>query len=363
MTRRPPPVWALVSAAWLGPAAFAALQAYLQGQLGGRDHPSWRDVAWEGGDWLLYGLLTPVVFALARRYPLTRGTLARRVPLHLSVALLFCAAWASLGILLGWAVYAPRWTPYGMGPLSWFFTTLPFGVAVYFAVLGVEHAAFYFLEARERETQAARLSAQLADARLGALRMQLQPHFLLNSLNAITVIVRDRDTATATRMLEQLGAMLRRVMRTDRPPEVTLADELDFVRQYLAIEEVRFSDRLRPVFDVDPALLGAAVPEFLLQPLVENAVRHGLAQRVGATRLGLEARREGDVLVLTVTDDGPGPGAEAAARTEGVGLANTRERLATLYGDRAALTLVQTPEGGAAATVRLPYHELAGPRG
>ncbi len=363
--RRPPspPVWAFVSAAWLGPALFATLPRLLQRQVQGADAAPWRDVLWEGGDWLLYGLLTPAVFKLARRFPLTRGRLARHGALHLAAALAFCAVWAGLGIMLGWLLFAPGWTPYGGGSVSWFFTTLPFGVAVYFAVLGVEHATFYFLQARDRETQAARLSAQLAEARLGALRMQLQPHFLFNSLNAVTVIVRDRDTATAVRMLEQLGEMLRRVMRSDRPPEVTLAEELDFVHQYLAIEEIRFSDRLHPVFDVDPFLLAAAVPEFLLQPLVENAIRHGLAKRVTATLLRIEARREDDELVLTVTDDGPGPDGPPAEPAEGVGLANTRERLATLYGDRARLELARTPEGGAAVTVRLPYHELEGGRG
>jgi LytS/YehU family sensor histidine kinase len=229
-------------------------------------------------------------------------------------------------------------------------------VAVYFAVLGVEHAARYFVEARERETQAARLSAQLAEARLGALRTQMQPHFLFNSLNAITVIVRDRDTATATRMLEQLGDMLRRVMRSDRPQEVTLAEELEFVRQYLAIEEVRFPDRLRPVFDVDPGLMSAAVPEFLLQPLVENAIRHGLARRVGATllRIPRARRRRSDHL-----GDGRRPGPEGTAEEppEGVGLGTTRERLATLYGDRATRAH-PTPEGGATVIVRLPWHEV-----
>jgi signal transduction histidine kinase len=333
----------------------------VQGRLGSREPATWRSLVWEGGDWLLCALLTPAVFWIGRRYPLARGTIGRRVPLHILAAILLCAAWAGAGVLLSWAMF--RSTPYGAGAVSWFFTTLPFGVAVYFAVLGVEHAAVYFLEARERETQAARLSAQLAEARLGALRMQLQPHFLFNSLNAITVIVRDRDTATATRMLEQLGEMLRRVMRSDRPQEVTLAEELDFVRQYLAIEEVRFSDRLRPVFAVDPGVLSAAVPEFLLQPLVENALRHGLAKRVTATLLKIEARREGDDVVLSVIDDGPGPGGTAAEAGEGVGLGNTRERLATLYGDRGRLELARTREGGAAVTVRLPYRVLEAKRG
>jgi LytS/YehU family sensor histidine kinase len=242
--------------------------------------------------------------------------------------------------------------------LGWFLTSLPFGVAVYFAVLGAEHATYYYLEAREREAQAGRLATQLADARLRALRMQMEPHFLFNSLNAITVIVRDRDSATATRMLEQLGEMLRRVLRADRPQEVTLAEELDFVRLYLGIEEMRFSDRLRPSIDVDPALYSAAVPEFVLQPLVENAIRHGLAKRVSASRLEIVARREGDELVLSVTDDGPGPDGDPVPTAEGVGLGNTRERLATLYGGRARLELEPTPEGGARATVRLPYREL-----
>jgi len=350
------PVWVFVSAAWLGPAILAAFQAYVQGRLGSREPATVRSLVWEAGDWLVYAFLTPAVFWFARRMPLTRGTLVRRVPAHLLAAVALCAAWAGCGILLSLALFGS--TPYGGGIVGWFFTSLPFGVAVYFAVLGVEHAVFYFVEARERETQAARLAAQLADARLGALRMQLQPHFLLNSLNAVTVIVRDRDPATATRVLEQLGDLLRRVMRSDRPQEVALREELEFVRQYLAIEEVRFPDRLHPEFVVPDALLGAAVPEFLLQPLVENAIRHGLARRTGATLLRIAAQREDDDLVLSVTDDGPGPDVSAEEPAAGVGLTTTRERLATLYGDRASLTLTRTPAGGAAAIVRLPYRKL-----
>lgn len=333
----------------------------MQGRLGTREPATWQSIIWEGGDWLLYAFLTPAVFWVARRFPLTRKHLARNVLVHLAAAIALCAAWAGGGILLWRAIFPEPSTPWGGGALGWFVTSLPFGVAVYFAVVGVQHAAFYFLEARERQSQAIQLSAQLSDARLSALRMQMQPHFLYNSLNAITVILRDRDTITATRMLEQLGEMLRRVMRRDGPQEVTLAEEIDFLRQLLAIEGVRFSDRLRPEFDVDRSLLNAAVPEFVLQPLVENALRHGLARRVDATLLRISARRDGKDLVLTVTDDGPGPTSgpdDADERAGGVGLSNTRERLAVLYGDAASLTLTPLPGGGAAATVRLPYHEL-----
>lgn len=355
--RRRPPLWALVSAAWLGPAVLAAFQVTVQGRLGTREPASWRSVLWEGGDWLLYAALTPAVFWLARRFPLTRGQGVRRVPIHLAAAILLCAAWSGGGIALWRSLYDEPSTPWDGGVAGWFLTSLPFGVAVYFAMVAVEHAAYYFVQAREREAHAARLSAALAEARLGALRMQMQPHFLYNSLNAITVIVRDRDTATAVRMLEQLGEMLRRVMRRDGPQEVPLAEEIDFVRRYLAIEEVRFPDRLRPEFAVPDELLRATVPDLVLQPLVENAVRHGLARRVGATLLRIEARREGDDLVLAVTDDGPGPEDDAGPRPEGIGLANTRERLATLYGDRGRLELARSAAGGAAAIVRLPYRE------
>ncbi|HYK12142.1 MAG TPA: histidine kinase [Gemmatimonadales bacterium] len=335
------PVWALVSLAWVVPGALAAVELYARARLERWTGVSWRDFVFDGVDWGIYGVLTPAVFWVGRRYPLQRGTLRRTLPIHLAGALALCVAWAVLGTILRHFIHAG-----GEALLSWILTTLPFGVAVYFAMLGVQHATAYF-------TQSATLSAQLADARLAALRMQLHPHFLYNSLNAATVIVRDRDTATAARMLELLGEMLHRVIRADRPPVVPLSDELEFVRQYLTIEQIRFPDRLHPDIIVPDNLLDAQVPDFILQPLVENAIRHGLAQRVGATMLRIEARREEDDLVLTVTDDGPGPGDVTA--TEGVGLANTRERLQTLYGDRGSLTLVRTATGGALATVRMPF--------
>jgi two-component system, LytTR family, sensor kinase len=357
------PLWLFVSAAWLGPAIMAAAVEVVQTRMSTGHAPPIRAVIFRGGDWLLYALLTPGVFWLARRLPLERGRLLVRLPVHVLGAVALSGAWALCGVALNRLLYGVASTPYGQGMLGWIFTTLPFGLAVYFSVLGVEHATRYFVQARERETQAAELSARLAEARLGALKMQLQPHFLLNSLNAITVIVRDRDTATATRMLEQLGEMLRRVMGSDRRQEVPLRDELEFVRNYLAIEQVRFSDRLVASVEVDAAVANAAVPEFVLQPLVENALRHGLARSVGAMSLRIGGHREGDTLVLTVADDGPGLVAQPQSAEGGIGLRNTRQRLDTMYGGAASLALGETPGGGVTATVCIPYHEPEAARG
>jgi len=365
--RAPLPSLVLIFAAWLVPALLSGFDAYMQSRLEGHP-PDWHWVFFNSLDWLLYAVLTPFVFRAGRRLPLQPPHLARNIALHFAGALGMCVAWAGLGTLLRLAIFpvAPDLT--GLKVLrefaGWIFTTLPFGVGVYFALVGIEHSLFYFAQARERETLAARLAAQLAEARLGALRMQLNPHFLFNSLNAITVLVRDRNTAAASRMLELLSGVLREVLRAEETPETTLAAELEFLERYLSIEQVRFSDRLRPRIEAGPAIAGAAVPRFLLQPLVENALRHGIARRADAGVLAIDARREGADLVLTVRDDGPGltlgaPGVApgVAPGSGGVGLANTRARLAALYGERASLHIANAEGGGVVATVRLPYHE------
>ncbi|HEX3865269.1 MAG TPA: histidine kinase [Gemmatimonadaceae bacterium] len=367
----------LVSAAWIVPAAFGALDRFAQGRLSGGPSVSIRDLIWASGDWFLYAFLTPAVFALSRRFPIVRPHVARRVLIHFALSLLFCVAWATAGKLLQFSLtlaFQPHvahaallrpnvWTLTLRDWLGWVFTTLPFGVAVYLCVVGVEHAIRYFVATSERDVQLARLSEQLSSARLSALQAQLNPHFLFNSLNTVAVLVRDGDAAAATHVIEQLSDVLRRTLGRGRASEVELADELELARQYLAVEKARFSDRLRPEFHVDPSTLSAAVPSFVLQHLVENAVRHGIARRMDAGRVSVDARREGDMVELSVTDDGAGIPADASWAA-GHGLSNTRERLATLYGDAAALTVSDAAPYGTVARVRLPYRELmldAGP--
>lgn len=339
----------LVSAAWIGPAILGGLDVIAQNQIWGDGPLSVRRVLFVSLDWLLYALLTPFVFLIARRWPLSRPRLAQHAALHLVFSLLFCAAWAGAGTVLR-VLLEPK--SMDAGPAihfaSWLFITLPFGVAVYLAVVGIEHAVRYFEEA-------SRLAEQLTGARLAALQAQLNPHFLFNSLNTIAVLVRGGESRDAARVVEQLSDVLRRTLGR-KGNEIALEEELELVRQYLAVEQARFSDRLRPAFEVDPSTLAAAIPTFALQHLVENAVRHGIARRTEAGRVAVAARREGDVLELTVEDDGPGI-ADDASQTAGHGLENTRERLRTLYGDRASLD-VRRKAQGTIAVLRVPFRHV-----
>jgi len=348
----------LVSAAWIGPALLAVVNELAQRRLGGGSPVSVGELLFASGDWLLYAFLTPFVFVLSRRWPLSRPHAARHALFHLAISLLFCAAWAGAGTVLR-LILTPKalWFPPAKFFVSWLFITFPFGVAVYLAIVGIEHAIRYFEEARAREVQLARLGEQLSTARFAALQAQLNPHFLFNTLNTIAVLVRDGDRIAAARMVEQLGEMLRRTLTRHRTNEVRLEEELELVRQYLAIEQARFSDRLRPELDVDDTLLSAAVPSFALQHLVENAIRHGIARRSEAGRVRVVARRDGDMLELSVIDDGPGID-EAAAIPRGHGIDNTRERLRALYGDRGSLVIARAAAGGTIATLRVPLRDL-----
>ena len=356
----------IVSAAWILPAVFAVINRIVQAHLQGWEPATLRDVLFEGGDWFLYALLTPGVFAVSRRWPFTRPHLLRRALVHLVFSVVFCVAWATCGQILRFVltlIFARElisrsdfWRQFGLEWLSWIFITLPFGAAVYLCVVGIEHAIRYFIEVREREVQLARLSEQLASARFAALQAQVNPHFLFNTLNTIAVLVRDDDRQGAVRIVEHLSELLRRTLSRHRANQVSLGEELELVRQYVAIEQARFSDRLRPEFQVADSLLRAMVPSFALQHLVENAIRHGIAREPDAGSLIVAARRDGNVLEITVTDDGAGidPGAPIPA---GHGIDNTRERLRALYGDDASLEIVRRAEGGTIATLRVPYRE------
>lgn len=358
---------------WIGPAAFATFSEVARRRLHGEPPASAQELLFYGGDWLVYALIAPVIFWIARKWPVIRPHLLQRSILHFAFAVLFCFVWAIVGKLLQLALAAiiqpsqlrERVNTLGdqltqnvvVNVAEWILITLPFGVIVYVTVAGLAHAIRYFDEARDREVMNARLSEQLTAARFSTLQAQLNPHFLFNALNTLAVRARDGDGAGTAVLVEQLSDVLRRTLTRHRASEVKLREELELVRQYLAIEQSRFSDRLRPTISADNALLAAAVPGFAVQHLVENAIRHGIARRSGAGELIVNAKRVKNDLVVTVADDGPGIAADAPPQP-GHGIASTRERLKMLYGDDASLTTERIAPTGTIATLRFPYREI-----
>jgi signal transduction histidine kinase len=356
-TGRSRPFWLLIAAASLVPALLNAFTSYLNSRFSGRGSVDWGAVIFAGALWLFFGALTPIPYILAWRYPLKREAIVRTISAHVAGALALCIGWASSGVTL--ALLLNRRPPQESLLRyyhSWILTNLPWSVFLYFTVLGCIYAFTYYREARDREAQQSRLAAQLAQARLGALRMQLNPHFLFNSLNAITVLVRDQNTRDASRMLELLSGVLRQVLQSEKRQEVTLEEELQFIEKYLAIEQVRFSDRLQVRLSIAPNIHDTLVPEFILQPLVENAVRHGVSQRSAAGLIEITGRESDGELVLSVRDNGPG---YVAASDGGVGLVNTRARLETLFGAAGRLDVLNAEGGGTIATLRLPSRRRA----
>jgi two-component system LytT family sensor kinase len=351
-------LWLIIPAACVVPAVLDALQTYMQGRLLGARYVSGAQVIFSGIEWLFLGALTPITYYLAKRFPIRRETLRRTVTIHIIGSLLLCVGWASAGVALRYVLGIVDAKHLAGNFASWVLTSIPWSVFMYFAMLGSMYAFVYFSEARQREAQAARLAAQLAESRLGALRMQLNPHFLFNSLNAIGVLVRDKNTTAASRMLELLGDVLHTVLRSEARHEVGLDEEVRFLEQYLAIEQVRFSDRLRVSWSIDADTRRALVPGFVLQPLVENALRHGIAKVADEGTIAIGARREGSTLVLTVSDNGPGL-PTASTHGSGVGISNTRERLETMFGSAASLMIAPRAGGGVVATIRIPYREVA----
>jgi glucose-6-phosphate-specific signal transduction histidine kinase len=226
---------------------------------------------------------------------------------------------------------------------------------VYLAVLATGFAREYFLSDRRREQQAVQLQAQLAEARLDALRMQINPHFLFNTLNAVSALV-ERDPAGVRRMIARLSELLRHTIDSRAADEVPLREELAFLQRYIDIMEIRFQGRLNVKTAFDDDVLDALVPNLILQPLVENALEHGVS-RVVAGKVEIAARRDGARIVLSVRDNGPGLDAVHAS---GVGLTNTRARLDQLYAGAASLTFTAAEGGGTLATIELPYRRERG---
>jgi signal transduction histidine kinase len=302
--------------------------------------------------WLTFVLLTPACLWMARRFPIDSTNWMRRVPLHLGAAIVFCLLHLVLDVL---AQSALGRLPDGV-TLRSFASLVGYYLGVesfiYWGIVGTFMLVQRQREARDRALAAARLEAALGEARLQALRAQLHPHFLFNALNGIAVMAMKGEGERVAHALGELGELLRATLDEDVPQFIPLTRELEFLERYLGLERLRFAARLQVERDVSSEALAALVPSFLLQPLVENAVHHGLSTVAGGS-VALVAARDGATLRLEVRDRGPGFGARRAR--EGIGLANTRARLAELYGAAQSLECVDDPAGGAIVRVRIPY--------
>jgi len=311
--------------------------------------------------WLAWAFYTPVIRRILRRWaPLENAGRASWFLVH---ALTFSAGWVGNELVQGaLGPWAPWPSMRALGFFGLFLQMMRHSLLIDLLAYSGACGVIYGLEARRRlraqEMTASRLEAQLARAQLDALRVQLQPHFLFNTLNAISMMARKGETDSVVRMLAGLSDLLRLALASGGKAEVPLRDELDFLERYLALQQIRFSDRLQVRMRISPDALDARVPSLVLQPLAENAVRHGLSPRNEGGLLEIGAERSGSTLVLSVRDTGVGLPAPSERRG-GVGLQNVRARLAVLYPDKHRFTLENHPEGGTLAVVSIPFHQEA----
>jgi hypothetical protein len=290
-------------------------------------------------DWLTCGIFTPFFYSMVRRFPIRGERWWMRLPIHLAASLAF--------VMLKVSIYTPLYNalnpgeprPYAMVLFGGFYADM----LAYWASIGVIHAIEYYRESRERALEASQLA-------LDNLRSQLQPHFLFNTLQSISTLIH-RDQAAADRMLTDLSELLRLSLQGGGGHEVPLRDELSFLDRYIAIMRVRFGDRLVIDLDATGDVLGALVPSLVLQPIVENAIQHGMSDRPDIGHVSIRARRHGPTLRLEVADDGPGLSTHSSGN--GIGLRNTRERLRRLYGDAGQVALLVNQ--GLTVQLTLPY--------
>lgn len=312
-------------------------------------------------DFYFWGLVSPLIFALCRRFPIERGHVAERLVFHSFVGLIFVAVVTAATLPTLWYLGLNS-TP--SQTLPTYFASLftnPFmihqGLLAYWGTLVVAHAFEYHRQAkigRERESE---LSAQLAQAQLAALKMQIHPHFLFNTLNSIAALLH-KDIEAADRMIARLSDFLRMTLKNSGTSTVTLEQELEFLKTYLEIEKIRFQDKLLVEMNIDESAVDAKVPNLILQPLVENAVRHGVAKQTGIGRLNVHADRLGDRLVINIEDNGPGPNGHTSrknASRDGVGLANTRARLEQFYDEFQFNIEEKGRKGGTIVSINVPY--------
>lgn len=352
--------WAAVVAVWTILGVVYGSPIYFEVRAEGMQHAAWRIFSWSILTWLAWVPLTPAIVWLARKFSLVEDTWKRNLAIHLPAFLAISAlhSAAATAIALGVRpfdnmgsspeVFWPRFVSKMQGAFG-------SDLLVYGAVVGAFYAFDYYRKYREREFVATRLEAQLAQAQLDALRMQLHPHFLFNTLNSIVGLVRDNKNNAAVNMLVGLSDLLRHTLEHSARHEVELREELNFIKLYLKIQETRFSDRLEIEFDIDPATTRALVPNLILQPLTENALRHGIGRSADSGLVGISSAITDGHLRLSVYDNGAGlPDDWQMKGSTGIGLANTAARLQQLYDDNHQFDIRNRDGGGVEVVILMP---------
>jgi sensor histidine kinase YesM len=306
---------------------------------GGTPIAFWRILLMVAATWYVWAAMTPTIAHLAERQHIERPLKPKPLAIHAGAALFACAIQALTATIVT-RLFGNTPATFSEIFSYWLLTLLPAGVIVYAAVVGLRTSQVNRARLVAREQQAQELARQLSEVQLKTLRSQIQPHFLFNTLNAVIALVRDQENARAVEALTTLSALLRTALQTRAVHEITLGDDLAFTANYLAIEQMRFGDRLTVNIDVPEPLREARVPTFLLQPFVENAVRHGLRSRNGGGCIDISARANDHSLSIGIEDDGAGLAADWEERSAaGFGISSSRARLAHLYGDDAALAI------------------------
>jgi two-component system, LytTR family, sensor kinase len=355
--------WAAIIAAWAVLGVIYAGPFYLETHLENMGHSPWRIFLWGILIWLAWAPLTPAMVWLARRYSLIGGSWKSSLPVHVLAFLLLSVIHSAAATVI--TLSLRPFDDMGSSPAKFwprFIGRTPgsFGsdLLVYGGVIGICYALDYYRKYREREIVATRLEAQLAQAQLDSLRMQLHPHFLFNTLNSIVGLVRDNKNNTAIGMLVGLSDLLRHTLDHSNRHEVELREELNFIKLYLSIQEMRFSDRLQIEFKIDPATTRAIVPNLILQPLTENALRHGFARSAESGLVGISSAVENGQLRLRVYDNGAGlPENWQLNGSVGIGLANTAARLQQLYDDNHQFDIRNRDGGGVEVVIVIPFRE------
>jgi LytS/YehU family sensor histidine kinase len=353
--------WRWIAAMWCAGGLFEASQSVLILRFAERRQHAWLPLfGTELATWLPWALATPLIVTLARRYPIIRGTTVRTLAVHL-------ATFASISVVAeAWsAMLQVLFNPWGNRRPPTFWDTLSITLLYQVLLFVIAYALIltitYLVDSREKVarqmTETARLNEELSKAQLAALRRQMEPHFMFNTLNSIAGLVRDHRNDAAVGMIVGLSEFLRRASQDSHRSQVTLAEEVEYLQRYVDIQKVRYGERLRVSVDIPADLLNAQVPSLLLQPLVENAIKHGVAKRVvgGSVRV-TGARKDGSVH-LSVYNDGPSFPKDWETTSAGVGLANLRTRLQILHGRASELQMRSAGADGVEVVVTVPLQE------